>query len=120
MARPSKVDFTKKTVINKVIKLVSKGYTDASLAKEFGYSAGHFVELKKKYPELAAAIKEGQESVEQLVVNKLFDMMMDDTHSKQFSALVFYAKCKLGFNDRQQQQIILADKTTSLNFLRDE
>ena len=115
----SKVNFTNKRTLTKITKLVSTGMTEASIAKSYGYSAGHFVELKKTIPELAAAIKEGNQYVEQLVVDKLFQIMLDDTNNKQMTALIFYAKCRMGFNDRQAQEVVIRDKTTSLNFHKD-
>lgn len=116
----TRVNFADKKILDEITNRIAKGFTEASVAKSYGYSASHFCELKKKHPKLAQAIKDGRHSTEQLVYDKLFMMMSDDKHPKQFNALVFYAKCQLGWNDRADTVVLEAPiKTTSLNFTKE-
>lgn len=122
MAKPgpkqgsTKIDFTDQKILDEITHLISKGYTEASIAKRFGYTPSWFSEMKKKNLKLTEAIKSGRSNVEQLVYDKLFMMMTNDDHPKQFNALVFYAKCQLGWNDRHDSVIEQTPRTTSLNF----
>lgn len=115
MSGRSEVNFNDIEVLQQVTDWIAQGYTEASVAKTLGYSATHFSGLKRKYPELAEAIKNGRRTVEQLVQDKFWSMMFDDDHPKQFSALVFYAKCKLGWSE-SRPDVQDAPKTTGLTF----
>lgn len=112
----SRVDFTSTKILNEITERVSKGFTEASIAKSYGYTASHFSEMKKKNPQLSQAIKDGRNCVEQLVYDKLHMMMSDDNHPKQFNALVFYAKTQLGWNDRNDIVVEAPEKTTGITF----
>lgn len=124
MAKPgpkkgsTRIDFTNQKTLDEVTNRISNGFTEASIAKSMGYSASHFCGLKKQFPQLAQAIKDGRNSIEQLVYDKLFMMMTNDDHPKQFNALVFYAKCQLGWNDRQDNNVDPTQKTTSIIFTK--
>ena len=126
MAKPgpkkgsARVDFTDKKILDEITDRVSKGFTEASIAKSYGYTAAHFSEMKKKNPQLSQAIKDGRNCVEQLVYDKLFMMMTDDKHPKQFNALVFYAKTQLGWNDRNDITIETPEKVTGISFTKAE
>jgi hypothetical protein len=105
-----KVDFTSKRVLNQITKFMQEGYDEKMIAKHYGYSATHFSGLKKQYPELSEAIKNGYIDVEHMVRGKLFEMMLDDKHPKQFSALCFYAKSKLGWSQESNEMVDTSTK----------
>lgn len=96
--RPRKFNPTKKR-LEEVKDLISKGYTEASLARHLGYSPTYFCELKKQIPELAEAIKEGRDSVEQLLKNKLFAIANNHHNPKQLAAVIFMLKAQYGWRD---------------------
>jgi len=113
-----KADLTDPTTLDNVTKWIKMGFTEASVAKALGYSPTYFSELKRKIPELSEAIKDGRYDLEQLIVDKFIGMMFDDNHPKQFSALVYYSKAKLGWRDTTSNTEPLTEPTTKLNFTK--
>ena len=111
----SKVNFKDKRTLTKITKMIKSGYTEESIAKSYGYSPTYFCELKKNVPELAEAIKAGKTHVDQLVVNEIFEIMFNRKHSKQATMLMFYAKCRMGWSEKQVIEEVVAKTIEKIN-----
>lgn len=60
-----------KPYLSEIEELISKGYTEASIADQCGVSEQTFINYKRKYPELLSAILRGRRKVDSLVTSAL-------------------------------------------------
>lgn len=80
-------------------ELASTGVTQADIAQHFGFSAGRWYELKKKYPEIDEAIKAAKCKTHAHAAGILYSIWTDNKHPKQFSALLFFLKTQCGWRE---------------------
>jgi hypothetical protein len=88
--RPPHHDFTKPKTLEKVRDLASRGMAEKNIARCLGYNETYFIELKKKHPELAEALKEGHALGEEIATEAL----MSEVRGRNMTALIFYLKSK--------------------------
>lgn len=93
-----------------VERRAKEGATEYKIAEEVGLAGPTFSTKKKEYPELAEAVRRGTEKVITQAQTKLYDIMMDDNHKGQLTALIFFLKCRAGWKDTTNNIILPENK----------
>ena len=90
-------------ILAEVERLSKMGVTEASIARQVGISPSTFSEKKQLHPELAEVLKKGHAKGEELAVSALWTMIQDSKSKGHTTAVLFYLKCKCGWNDGNKQ-----------------
>lgn len=88
-------------VLQQVEEWAARGVPEYQMAKNLGIHRTTFIKHKSENDELKAACENGKVQVQSWAAGKLVAIMMDDNHSKQFSALQFYLKTQCGWSDNK-------------------
>lgn len=86
-------------ILKQIEEWAARGVPEYQMAKNLGIHRTSFIKHKSTNEELRAAIQNGKTQVQDWAAGKLVSIMMDDNHSKQFSALQFYLKTQCGWSD---------------------
>lgn len=82
-----------------------QGVPEYTIAEQYGYTSTHWPVVKKRYPEVADAIKKGKRKTVIMASGKLYDIWSNPEHPKQLPALLFFLKTKCGFVENSQQEV---------------
>lgn len=86
-------------ILEQVKEMAARGVPEYQMAKNFGIDRTTFIKHKAANQDLQDACATGKAEVQDWAAGKLVAIMMDDNHSKQFSALQFYLKTQCGWSD---------------------
>ena len=106
MAKPGRKtrEFTKAELLQ-VTEWVKMGMKESTIAHNLGLNPSTLSAKKQTIPELDQAIKDGYKVQEEIIVGELFRIATDRDHRQQMTALIFYAKTRLKWNDTVNVQM---------------
>lgn len=121
MAKNKYRDWLTKSGLNKLRKWAKKGLTDEQIASNAGISRSTLNEWKRKYPDIADALKSGKEIADEAVENALYQkaigMEVTDTQYKMVKVdavklkaqrTKFMNRYKLDHPEASEKDILLA------------
>lgn len=92
--------------LEKITELVGKGVNQETVASAFGITGQTWYRKKKEFPEIEAAVQKGKCSCEELVVGKLWNMILDDKHKNHASAVFFWLKTQAGWREKDASNVV--------------
>lgn len=86
-------------VLEAIRDMSARGVTMNNMADYFGICPTTIGKRKTIDPRIDQAILEGKRSIIEWAENKLYRIMLDDDHPRQFSALTLFLKAKCGWSE---------------------
>lgn len=107
-------------ICEKIRQLASQGVTEMSMIKIVGTNHDTWYKAKKKYPEMAEALKDGHAKGEATAVKYLWDIMDNPNHRAQITALIFYLKSRHRWSTHSTLEIQQPPEKPNLDNKTDE